>query len=120
MSAAKRRQRRRREGSGGATQVMEAPPQGQPRQDAGPTIVPMPPWKWRTFPVFFAFALGLFLGSWAGGLSGFVSADSGNNLPLNVVYVVSAIFMGLALSRLMTRWMISKQWVRPRAKKKRR
>ncbi len=80
----------------------------------------MPEWRWRTFPVFFAFAFGVFLGTWAGVSAGIISQGSdGNTLPMNLLFIFSAVLMGLALSRFLTRWIISRQWVKPRQGRKR-
>lgn len=116
MSAARRRRRSR-----GSTAVAETesstPATQKPGGSAAP--IPMPEWRWRTFPVFFAFALGLFLGTWAGVAAGIASQGSdGTTLPMNLLFILSAVLLGLALSRFMTRWLISHQWVKPRARGK--
>ncbi|MGE5595669.1 MAG: hypothetical protein ACM3S1_06480 [Hyphomicrobiales bacterium] len=115
MSPAKRRQRRPR--SQAAAPDDGAAREELPQPKVAPGVVPMPKWQWKTFPVFFALAFGLFVGTWVGGLSGFVAGDQGDSTPLNIAYVVSAILMGAALSRFMTRWMISRQWIKPRPQK---
>ncbi|MCK9519417.1 MAG: hypothetical protein M0R74_10420 [Dehalococcoidia bacterium] len=95
--------------------VEQAPAQPAPESH----VVPMPEWRWRTFPVFFALAVGLFLGTWGGVAAGIVaSGEDGNSLPMNLLFIFSAVIMGLALSRFMTRWMISRQWVKPKARPK--
>lgn len=118
MTPPKRRQRRPR--SRGTAEHIEQAVETQP---AAPAIgvLPMPEWKWRTFPVFFALALGLLVGTVAGALSGYIAGDTGDQTWLNVTYIIAAITMGLALSRFMTRFMMSRQWIKPRpvAKKKR-
>jgi len=74
------------------------------------------PWKWRTFPVFFAFALGLFIGVYAGFISG-VLKDENDTVSL-VVFVVAALFLGFGFSRLTTRFMIERRWVKPRQRRR--
>lgn len=120
VTPAKRRQRRQRTHAvtSGGEQVAGAPASA-PAVVTG--VVPMPEWKWRTFPVFFALSLGLLIGTVAGALSGYVAGDSGDQTWLNVTYIIAAIMMGLGLSRFMTRFMMSRQWIKPRpAAKKRR
>jgi hypothetical protein len=113
MSAQRRRQRRQR--TPAAATASTPQPAATPSPESH--VVPMPAWRWRTFPVFFALAVGLFLGTWGGVAAGLVAAD-GSDLPMNLLFVVSAVFMGLALSRFMTRWMISRQWVKPKPRRK--
>jgi cell division protein FtsW (lipid II flippase) len=52
----RRRSRRRRGGGGGAPEET-----GEATKTAGRKAPSLPDWNWRTFPVFFAFALGVFL-----------------------------------------------------------
>lgn len=78
---------------------------------------PMPDWKWRTFPVFAALSLGLFIGVLFGSAAG-AAANAGNDIGLLIAWGVAAILVGIAFSRLTTRWMISKQWVKPKPKKR--
>lgn len=79
-------------------------------------ILPLPKWKWRTFPVFFAFALGLFLGSYFGVLAGDIQARNDNPALVWVLFVVSALLLGLAFSRFTTRWMLSRRIYRAQRK----
>jgi hypothetical protein len=69
----------------------------------------MPAWRWRTFPVFFAFAAGGFAGLYMG----IFSAESSS------VFVFAsafwAVLLGLGFSRFTTRWIMSRQWARRRA-----
>lgn len=74
---------------------------------------PMPQWRWRTFPVFTALALGLFIGVLFGIPAGVLS-EQGNGSLIIVVWVVPAIMLGLAFSRIMTRFLLSKNWIKPR------
>ncbi len=66
----------------------------------------MPPWKWRTFPVFFAFALGGFVGLYMG----IFSAES----PGFFVFASAfwAVILGLGFSRITTRWIANKSLAR--------
>jgi hypothetical protein len=66
--------------------------------------------------VYFAFSFALLIGVYLGWLAGFIAADGGNQTPTTVVFIVSALLFGFALSRLSTRFFISRRWIRPRAK----
>lgn len=90
-------------------------------QEERPAIVrgpiqPMPGWRWKTFPVYFALSLGLFLGVFAGSAAQ-AANDSGNGVAILVVFVVAAILLGAGFSRLTTRYLLARNWARPRAKK---
>jgi hypothetical protein len=73
-----------------------------------------PEWHWRTFPVFFALAAGLFVGMYLG----IIAAAVGGVFSI-VVFIAIAVFMGLGLSRLSTRWLLERNWIKPRARKPR-
>jgi len=124
MSTARERERerRRRRTALRATTTdadeSAAPPAQATAPARQPGIVPMPEWKWLTFPVFMALALGLFIGVWLGVPAG-VANENGNGLAVTVLYLGTAIFLGLALSRFSVRWMQSRNWVKPRPAKKR-
>ncbi|MFN0094652.1 MAG: hypothetical protein ACKVVT_07720 [Dehalococcoidia bacterium] len=79
---------------------------------------PLPQWQWRTFPVFFMFALGLFLGVFVGVPSGIASEAGDTQLPQLVAFLVAAILLGLALSHLVVRWLLSRGFVRQRPRGK--
>jgi hypothetical protein len=68
------------------------------------------PWKWRTFPVYFAFSLGGFIGLYMG----IVSEAIQNPAVSIVVFSLWAILLGFGLSRFTTRFLISRNWVKPR------
>lgn len=105
MTTARRRPRRKQG---------PARPPGQAAENVIHEAVPLPQWHWRTFPVFFAFALGSFIGLYAG-----VIAQGVDNGPLRVtIFVTFAILLGVGFSRLTTRWMISKRWVKQRPRKR--
>ena len=74
----------------------------------------MPEYKWRTFPVYFAFWLGAFIGLELGIVAG-VSDNS--NLQL-ILFIGVAMFLGFGLSRLVTVWVMRHNWVKPRPKKR--
>jgi hypothetical protein len=57
----RRRRRRRGRGGGAGQSSAHAGPKGPPRPE-------LPDWKWLSFPVFFAFSLGIVV-------DGFVSGD---------------------------------------------
>jgi hypothetical protein len=73
----------------------------------------MPNWQWRTFPVFFMFAAGLFIGVFVGVPSG-IAAEAGNSTPQFVLFLASAMLLGLALSHVVVRWLLSRGFVKPR------
>jgi hypothetical protein len=73
-----------------------------------------PEWHWRTFPVFFALAAGLFAGMYLG----IIAAAMGGVFSI-VVFIVIAVLMGLGLSRLSTRWLLERNWIKPRARRPR-
>lgn len=105
----KRTQRRARGAQSQQQQVQGAA--SQPTQ-----ILPLPQWNWRTFPVFFAFALGLFLGSYFGVLAGDIQARNDNPVLVWVIFITSALLLGLAFSRFTTRWMLSRKIYRAQRK----
>jgi hypothetical protein len=73
----------------------------------------MPKWDWRTFPVYFAFSLGGFIGLYMGLIAG----STANNTVSLVVFTVWAILLGFGFSRITSRWMMSHNWGRRRLKK---
>ncbi len=114
MAATKDRRRRKtnaprpelaagRASSGNAHKVERAP------------IQPLPDWNWKTFPVFFALAAGLFIGVFIGVPAG-IANENGNNLITTVVFLSVAIIFGAALSRVTTRWILSRRWAKARAR----
>lgn len=108
MPSVKRRGRRKRkvEGTG--------QPSAHPHQTAAERVLrPLPDWKWRTFPVYFAFALGAFVGLYLG-----LIAAAGPAWLGTAVFVTVAIMLGLGLSRLTTRWLVTRDWMRRREKRK--
>jgi hypothetical protein len=108
MSTAKRRQRRARE-----HQVAQAAPSAAPGPGATPAP-PLPEWKWKTFPVYFAFWLAalIFLEL------GIIAGASGNSTFTTVVSGVVALFLGFGVARLAVNWMMRHQWVKPRPKRR--
>ena len=87
----------------------------RPEVIRGP-IQPMPGWRWKTFPVYFALALGLFLGVFAGA-SGQAANDNGNGVAILVIFVIAAILLGAGFSRLTTRYLLARNWARRAPKK---
>lgn len=110
---ATRRKRDRRDRTPRPDQA--APAAGEARPIV--TSVPLPAWKWRTFPVLFALSAGLFFGVWIGSLAGIVASDANNSVPMNVALIGAALLFGGVLSRFATRWMMSRQWIKPRPAK---
>lgn len=103
------RTRRKRSGGNAAS-----PPQAA-QAVGGYQPTPMPAWRWRTFPVYMAFAVGGFLGLYMGLLAG---ATGGDSVFTMVVFVFWALLLGFGLSRLVSRWMISRGWSRARTAKR--
>jgi uncharacterized membrane protein YfcA len=102
MSATSKRRRRR------STQ----PATGEP-QAVGSTVQQLPEWRWRTFPVFFALAAGTFIGMQLG-----IVVSAANSTVSLVVFIFVAVLLGLALSRVTTRWLIERRWIKPRPKRR--
>jgi hypothetical protein len=82
--------------------------------ETAPRVSRMPQWQWKTFPVYFMFSLGLFIGVYAGSLTTAFGNSQDNWTPQIVVFIGSALLMGFGFSRLMTRLMVSRQWIKPR------
>ncbi len=82
----------------------------------GHVPTPMPVWKWRTFPVYFAFAVGGFAGLYMGLLAG---ATSNSTFTL-VAFAFWAILLGFGFSRLTSAWMVSRGWSRARTTRPKR
>ncbi len=101
--ASKKRRRRRRGGAAGP-----APSSGVAERASRP----LPEWKWRTFPVYFAFSLGAFIGLYLG----LIVAAIGNGWAGTAVFVTVALMLGLGLSRLTTRWLLTRRFMQRRAK----
>jgi hypothetical protein len=101
----KRRQRNRENAAAAA-------PQPAPKLPF--ELQPMPDWKWATLPVFFMFSLGAMIGLQVGVVAGY--ADS-SGLFLAASAVV-ALMLALGFSRLMTRFLLSRNWIKPRPKRR--
>lgn len=121
MSAARKRSARRSgSGSGSGSAAASTQPAAPQTQSKRPEFKPfepepLPRWQWFTIPVFFAFAIGGFIGLELG-----VVAGSTNNGRLTMaVAVVFALILGLSFSRIFTRLAISRQWIKPRGQQRR-
>lgn len=108
MTATRRRSRRERNPG-----VM--PPRAAP--SLPPSLAPLPAWKWRTFPVYFAFSLALFIGVYVGMLA-YAANDAGNSNVSLLVAGVPAVMLGLGFSRMMLRLMMTRGVIKPRPKRK--
>jgi hypothetical protein len=109
VSAKERRIRRQRH-----PEARPAPP--EPATGVARALRPLPQWRWRTFPVFCALSIGLFIGVYAGWFAGFIAADQDDQTLTTVVFIVAALFLGFSLSRLTTRFIVSRNWIKPRRK----
>ncbi|PFG74780.1 hypothetical protein A9A59_2021 [Tepidiforma thermophila] len=105
MSPARRR--RRPHGSPATPGTAQPAPAAQAARP-----IPLPEWKWRTFPVFFAFALGGFLGLYMGLWA------SLNDTAFLLASVTWAVLLGAGFSRLSTRWILSRRWTRAQRRKR--
>jgi hypothetical protein len=76
--------------------------------------IPMPDWKWKTFPVYFAFAIGGFVGMYTGVIAG--AAESSTYFTFIAIFW--AVLLGFGFSRFTTRWIVSRQWARRQARKR--
>ena len=108
MSPTRRRRRRSRGGEAGAQEAGQAQP--------APALPPLPQWRWRTFPVFFMFSLGIFVGLY----TGLVVAATDNGTIETIVIFAAAGLLGLAFSRLATRFLMQRGTIKPRRVQRRR
>lgn len=76
----------------------------------------MPKWQWRTFPVYFAFAIGGFLGLYMGIIAG----ATNNGAVTAVFFGLWAVLLGFGLSRLTSTWLLSRGWRRQIGKRNKR
>ena len=134
MSPTKRRQRRERP----AARADAAPAAASPAPDKPPgrcrtcnavpvpgasfchrcgspvtSLPPLPVWRWRTFPVY----AGLVLGGFIGMYMGFVAGLSDNQTLSTVVFVIWATLLGFAVSKLFSRLLITRRWIKPRPRR---
>jgi hypothetical protein len=70
--------------------------------------VSRPAWEWRTFPVYFAFAAGGFIGLYMGLIAGL----AGDTPFTYVAFTFWAILLGFGFSRITSRWMMNRGWGR--------
>ncbi len=101
MSPSRRRRRRIRDGGG-----------EQPAPPARPSAPPLPEWRWRTLPVFAALSFGLFAGIMLGAMV------TGGGIVGTVVFLIVAGMLGLSVSRLLTRALMRRGFIRPRTRRR--
>lgn len=65
-------------------------------------------WTWRTFPVYFGFSLGIFIGLYLGLWAAWLERE-GNDVLYLGIFVTVAIMLGLGLSRLTTNWLVKRR-----------
>jgi hypothetical protein len=109
MTTTRKRSRRERPAPGAAP--------ARPTPAVQAALAPLSTWKWRTFPVYFAFSLALFIGVYVGMLA-YAANDAGNTTVGLVVAGVPAVMLGLGFSRLMLRFMMTRGIIKPRTKRK--
>ncbi|MEX0782339.1 MAG: hypothetical protein WD557_06785 [Dehalococcoidia bacterium] len=107
MSTTKRRQRRAQQHV-----VPQAAPGSAPGPAAG-TRPALPEWKWKTFPVYFAFWLGALIFFQLG----LIAAEVGGGF-YTLVGAGVALFLGFGVARFVVNWMMRHDWVKPRAKRR--
>jgi hypothetical protein len=104
-----------------AAEAHSLPQTARPAGEAAPVAagssptgrsIPMPDWKWKTFPVYFAFAIGGFIGMYTGVVAG--AAESNNYF--TIIAIFWAVLLGFGFSRFTTRWIVSRQWARRRSR----
>ncbi len=113
-----RKGRRRRSRGGAATaepqeQQGGGQPQGQQQREPGAN------WNWRTFPVYFAFALGMFVGLYLG-LLAYAADEGGDGWFTTGIFIAVAIMLGLGLSRITTNWLVRRRFIKARGQQKKR
>ena len=89
-----------------ATPVSAAP---APSGAAVARIAP-PKYQWRQFPVYFALALGMFIGLELGLIAGWLESS----LLTTLFSAGVAVLLGFGVARLVVVWMMNRNWVKPR------
>ncbi len=102
---------RRKRDSNAPRPELARPNQVAARPPSAATPRGMGEWNWKTFPVFFAFSLGGFLGLYLGVVTG----TTGNRWFTIVVFSAFAMLLGWGLSRILVRWLVHRKLVKPRA-----
>lgn len=118
MSQTRRHRKRRASeahvlAAGPAETTAAATTKEPPKEPARP--LPMPDWKWKTFPVYFAFAIGGFLGMYTG-----VVASVDDSRYFTIVAIFWAVLLGFGFSRFSTRWILSRRWAKQQAAKRKK
>ncbi len=113
MTEQKKRRRRTRSNGGGAPAAATV----ATTTTASGRVVPVfAPWNWRTFPVYFALTGGLFFGIYLGMFAAIIAQDSGSDTALTVMLVGAALAFGFALSRMVSRFMVTRGLFRTRTR----
>ncbi|MCZ2109262.1 MAG: hypothetical protein LC118_06820 [Dehalococcoidia bacterium] len=102
MTTTKKRGVRRRGGGAGSV-----PPSVEQR-----TASRLPVWRWRTFPVYFAFSLGAFLGVYLGFIAGYIQGHDDKSTMGYVLFISVALLMGFAFARLTTRYLLTRRFAK--------
>lgn len=100
------RERRRKPHNAPRPELARAPK--EERSLTGLPVQALPEWRWKTTPVFLALGIGLFIGTMVGVPSGVASAN-GNGVASLVLFAVSALVLGAGVSRVTTRWILSRR-----------
>ena len=104
------RKRTRRPHSGTATPQPQQQPQRGP--GGGKEAKPLAEWRWRTFPVYFAFSLGAFIAAYLGVAAG--SVEHRTQVPVLILFITVALLLGFGFSRLTTRWLLTRKFAKNR------
>ncbi len=111
-----RKKRRRSRGGGGSGIAPAAITTDTPASNAV-IARSLPVWRWRTFPVYFALTGGMFLGVYLGILASTIRYDNGNETPTTVVLIISALAFGFGLSRMTSRFLVTRGFFKPKVRK---
>jgi hypothetical protein len=103
MTTTKKRGVRRRSGGGSSS----VPPGVEQRARSG-----LPVWRWRTFPVYFAFSLGAFVGVYLGFTAGYIQGHDDKSTMGYVLFIGVALLMGFAFARITTRYLLTRRFAR--------
>lgn len=112
------KRRARRTAGGAAVAASTAAPAQMattPTSGAGVGRPAPPKYQWRQFPVYFALCLGMFIGLELGLIAGWLESS----LLTTLFSAGVAVLLGFGVARLVVVWMIGRNWVKPRPRRRR-
>ena len=109
------RRRSKRPGVSASAPVSVPNPAGRAPVAGGAIRPAAPTYRWRQFPVYFALALGMFIGLELGLVAGWLESS----LLTTLFSVGVAILLGFGIARLVVVWMMGRNWVKPRPRRRR-